>query len=231
VLTDKLDGTAARLLRATSDIGVQLDSFADFVAFGLAPAALVLSLVAGPIAGGTGVALWTSDAAIWLAYAMCTTYILCAVIRLAKFNVLAEREKQAKKAAAEAAAADNDITEDGAPTPFFGIPSTFAGALIAIAVILAVKYRIDPLMTAMPGVAFAFGLLMVSRFPFPKVGRYPQAWLNVWQLTNAIGAYICGLFRILPEYLGALLLIYLVTGFFWGLIHRSEFRPHKPSEA
>ena len=41
VLLDKLDGTAARLLGATSEFGVQYDSFADFVVFGIAPAALL----------------------------------------------------------------------------------------------------------------------------------------------------------------------------------------------
>ena len=41
VLLDKLDGTAARLFNATSEFGVQYDSFADFVVFGIAPAALL----------------------------------------------------------------------------------------------------------------------------------------------------------------------------------------------
>ena len=41
VLLDKLDGTAARLCNATSEFGVQYDSFADFVVFGIAPAALL----------------------------------------------------------------------------------------------------------------------------------------------------------------------------------------------
>lgn len=218
VLTDKLDGTAARLLRATSAIGVQLDSFADFVAFGVAPAALVLSLVTGPIGGGSGVALWSSDAAVWLAYAMSTTYVLCACLRLAKFNVLTERDK--------VAADEHPETKgQGGPGAFLGIPSTFAGAFVAVAVILAIEYRIEPLQVAMPALVFLLGLMMVSRFPFPKVGKYPQAWLNWWQILNAIAGYICGVFRVLPEYLGAILLIYLVTGFLWGFIHRAEFRP------
>jgi len=38
VLLDKLDGSAARLFNASSDFGVQFDSFADFVIFGIAPA-------------------------------------------------------------------------------------------------------------------------------------------------------------------------------------------------
>ena len=41
VLLDKLDGLMARLMNATSNFGVQFDSFADFIVFGIAPAALV----------------------------------------------------------------------------------------------------------------------------------------------------------------------------------------------
>ncbi len=53
VLLDKLDGASARLLKASSEFGVQFDSFADFIVFGVAPAALVYfrmgDLVARPL--------------------------------------------------------------------------------------------------------------------------------------------------------------------------------------
>jgi CDP-diacylglycerol---serine O-phosphatidyltransferase len=39
VLSDRIDGLVARSLRATSALGMQLDSFADFLNFGIAPAA------------------------------------------------------------------------------------------------------------------------------------------------------------------------------------------------
>src|SRR5215467_3117318 len=42
VLTDRLDGLVARAMKATSELGMQLDSFADFLNFGVAPAYLVL---------------------------------------------------------------------------------------------------------------------------------------------------------------------------------------------
>ena len=44
VLTDRLDGLVARAMKATSELGMQLDSFADFLNFGIAPAYLVLIL-------------------------------------------------------------------------------------------------------------------------------------------------------------------------------------------
>ena len=44
VLCDGLDGFAARLLNASSEVGAQLDSLADLTTFGIAPAALMYSL-------------------------------------------------------------------------------------------------------------------------------------------------------------------------------------------
>ncbi|MCA1747456.1 MAG: CDP-alcohol phosphatidyltransferase family protein, partial [Bacteroidales bacterium] len=45
VVFDFADGLAARLLRATSEIGKQLDSLADLVSFGLVPAAMIFTLL------------------------------------------------------------------------------------------------------------------------------------------------------------------------------------------
>src|SRR5688572_25030282 len=47
VLTDRLDGFVARLVRGTSELGVQLDSLADFLTFGIAPAVLMFSSLGG----------------------------------------------------------------------------------------------------------------------------------------------------------------------------------------
>lgn len=75
VLLDKLDGTAARLLKATSAFGVQADSFADFVVFGIAPAGLVYFRLRD--AGG----------ADWLVLVSAGAYVLGNGGRLARFNV------------------------------------------------------------------------------------------------------------------------------------------------
>lgn len=71
-ILDALDGRMARLLRATSDFGAQLDSLSDFVAFGVSPALILwlwgLSDLGGP---GWGIALF---------------FAVCAGLRLARFN-------------------------------------------------------------------------------------------------------------------------------------------------
>ena len=60
---DKLDGMTARLLKATSKIGMQLDSFSDMICFGCAPSALVYSLAYGPMtAQEPAFAMWHTPA-------------------------------------------------------------------------------------------------------------------------------------------------------------------------
>jgi CDP-diacylglycerol--serine O-phosphatidyltransferase len=70
---DMLDGRIARLTRATSSFGVQYDSLADLIAFGVAPGFLVYVWALTP---------W--DRWGWLA---ATAYVACAALRLARFNV------------------------------------------------------------------------------------------------------------------------------------------------
>lgn len=73
VLMDSLDGMLARSLGATSGLGAELDSLADMVSFGVAPAVLVGSLL--PQNGFSG------------AWVLIAVYPLCAAWRLARFNV------------------------------------------------------------------------------------------------------------------------------------------------
>jgi CDP-diacylglycerol--serine O-phosphatidyltransferase len=72
-LLDGLDGRVARLTRSTSQFGVEFDSLADLVAFGVAPAVLAFQWALAPF-GRLG----------WLAAFM---YVVCGALRLARFNV------------------------------------------------------------------------------------------------------------------------------------------------
>jgi CDP-diacylglycerol---serine O-phosphatidyltransferase len=73
---DGIDGYAARLTRTTSQFGVEFDSLADVVAFGVAPAVLVYLWALVP---------W--DTWGWLA---ASTYVVCGALRLSRFNVQAQ---------------------------------------------------------------------------------------------------------------------------------------------
>ena len=70
---DGLDGRVARLTGTTSRFGVEYDSLADLVAFGLAPGILIFSWALRPF-GRYG----------WLAAFL---YVVCGALRLARFNV------------------------------------------------------------------------------------------------------------------------------------------------
>lgn len=208
VLLDKLDGTAARALKATSDIGMQLDSFADFVTFGIAPATMLFAAGLNANQAGT-TSLWQGEAGLWLLGAACATFVLCSCIRLAKFNVLQE-----------------DLPAD-APKVFYGMPTTFAGGLLAVTYILADKYQAGPLLEAMPLLAVGLGALMVSNIPLPKLVLRKEAWINAIQLVSVVGTYVCGLFRLFPEYLAFNIAVYAAVGFGWGIANRKRLLAYK----
>jgi len=69
---DGLDGRVARLLKATSHFGAELDSLSDFISFGVAPATVLY--------------LWTMSALHSLGWAIVLFYAVCCALRLARFN-------------------------------------------------------------------------------------------------------------------------------------------------
>jgi CDP-diacylglycerol--serine O-phosphatidyltransferase len=79
VFFDFMDGILARRLNASSEFGKELDSLADMVSFGVAPAFLVLEVLRPFETPGT---LST------LVIVACILYIFCGAYRLARFNVL-----------------------------------------------------------------------------------------------------------------------------------------------
>jgi CDP-diacylglycerol--serine O-phosphatidyltransferase len=85
---DGIDGRLARFARHTTDFGAQLDSMADAVSFGVAPAILMLQVMKSGISADMPFAL---TRAIW---GIGAVYMSCALIRLARFNVSNEHGEQ-----------------------------------------------------------------------------------------------------------------------------------------
>jgi CDP-diacylglycerol--serine O-phosphatidyltransferase len=196
VLTDRLDGLVARAVKGTSELGMQLDSFADFLNFGVAPAYLVLSFLSSypglPFAEGT------YHTALWI---ICGGYMLCAVFRLARYNVLTDDQVATKM--------------------FFGFPTTLSGGLIAIWMLLLLKY--DPNIELLGGhfggtklfgnsietpiwvwkyfpiFVGVMGYLMASRLPMPKVGMTKNKVVFVGLMLLVVSGYICGFAMHYPE--------------------------------
>lgn len=71
---DSLDGRVARLTRTSSPFGAQLDSLADMVSFGVAPALIMFS--------------WQANTLGKFGWVASFVYCACAAIRLARFNVM-----------------------------------------------------------------------------------------------------------------------------------------------
>ncbi len=84
ILFDSLDGRLARLLGANTDFGIQFDSLADVVSFGIAPAILAYAWGVRSVAGLGGEALHQLGRFGWLC---CLAFLICCAWRLARFNV------------------------------------------------------------------------------------------------------------------------------------------------
>lgn len=146
---DILDGRIARMTKTTSDFGMQLDSLSDLVSFGMAPALMMYMLVLNRM-GRTGAAI-------------AILFVICGALRLARFNVLAQKGAMHKH--------------------FVGLP-TPASAGVIISFVLsyellgpeeyALNFKTIPMLMelmpaffkAMPIVMIALSFLMVSNIPY-----------------------------------------------------------------
>ncbi len=160
MVCDALDGHVAHMTGQSTPFGAQLDSMADMVTFGTAPAFLGKVLVDWHAQTDTNRLLPMQPK---LFYAAAAVYVLCAALRLARFNV-------------ETGADEEDHRE------FKGLPSPAAAAVVCGLVALFCTKGVaeaqighwllgpdgfDWIVLAMPGVLVVMGLLMVSRVPFP----------------------------------------------------------------
>ena len=138
MIFDGLDGRIARLTKTTSAFGEQYDSLADIITFGMAPAFLAYSWVLKPF-GRLG----------WMAAFL---FLLCATLRLARFNVT-NPEIRSKH--------------------FIGLPSP-ASAVVIASIVIAFEdlfaTRMNPFIMVM--VVYALAFLMVSNIKYPAFKRF-----------------------------------------------------------
>ena len=145
---DALDGFAARIFNAASMHGLQMDSLADMVTFGVAPAVMV-AVMAHSLKESNYLLIW----------ALCAVYMGCAALRLATYNVHAMLEKKSGD-------------------KFSGLPSPGAAAGICSTVLFystTYKGDLEKLVWVLPVYAAIMGLLMVSNITYPHVGRWLQS--------------------------------------------------------
>jgi CDP-diacylglycerol--serine O-phosphatidyltransferase len=85
VLLDGLDGRIARMTNTASDFGREMDSLADAITFGLAPA--VLAFAWGFHSVDTSGNAFVRDHLLRLGYFAAFLFLLCGTLRLARFNI------------------------------------------------------------------------------------------------------------------------------------------------
>jgi CDP-diacylglycerol---serine O-phosphatidyltransferase len=204
VLLDKLDGFAARILKASSDFGAQFDSMADLIAFGIAPGFLVYFFMQS-----LDYAWFASHRPLMLV--SLSVYMLGASMRLARYNAIDSEELV---------------------NYFHGLPSTFAGGFMATSVILYSKYQVAGKfagsMALLPILLIFTGILMVSPLYLPKLVRRENKAFNFFQIVNIIVGYTAGFSMKIPEYLFFGSLIYGVLGFTVGFFKKGVANPATP---
>ncbi len=139
ILFDTLDGRVARMTRTATEIGVQLDSLADVLTFGIAPCALVYAWGIAPVFG-------EASSAHTLGVFLLFMFLMCGAFRLARFNLQATRPR----VLIEGATKSDKKNFVGLPIP----PS--AGLLASI-----VHFAPLPLSSYDPDLARFYGILMI----------------------------------------------------------------------
>ena len=153
---DALDGRMARLLNASSEFGAEWDSLSDFAAFGVSPTLIIY--------------YWGLSGLDSLGWGACLFYTACCGLRLARFNVLNEKEASWKK------------------TFFKGIPAP-VGAILLVFPIVFEKNFPDLLESHSVFIGtwvLLVGIMMISSIPtFSFKGIKIEASMRRWLLVFA----------------------------------------------
>jgi CDP-diacylglycerol--serine O-phosphatidyltransferase len=213
VVLDGLDGRIARLTNTTSDFGREMDSLADVITFGIAPAVLAYTWGVQFVTPG---GLLTDHRA---GYFFAFLYLLCGAARLARFNVQT-----------------NPVPKNpGRPDRkyFVGLPIPAAAAIVA-AIVYAADcvplewWILSALWLALLGL---LSFLMVSTWRYPSFKEVSLTGPRSPLTVILFGALIYLIWNYSQPVLLALASLYVSTGIFIraGGIIRRRFRPHPPS--
>ena len=169
VICDALDGRVARLGGRESLFGKEFDSIADIISFGVAPALMMIFLVLTPTVDQYPVFLQIS----WL---IGFVYLLCAAVRLARFNVLTHPMLPP--------AEQLEGTSD-----FLGLPVPAAAGMIASLVLVILSLEIPTfdsrsLALLVPPFMLAIAYLMVSNIQYPSFKNFG------WQTQTKVRTFI-----------------------------------------
>lgn len=191
-LFDALDGRAARALKVNNPLGIDLDSLADVVSFGAAPALLIFKAALLPALG-------------WWGFPIAAAFAAGGLYRLARFNAGAHAEKSG------AVAVKKSDSFTGLPIP------GGAGVIVALTLALGAlpAAAVGPEAAAVTLLATA---AMVSRLPYPAFKK--KNGLGIAAAAGVAAAAVpaaLGLYALIPA---AVFGLYLATGPVTRLLQR-----------
>lgn len=167
---DMLDGRLARMGGRESLFGAEFDSIADIVSFGLAPALLMFFLILSPSQGQE----WFRDVGWFIGF----VYLLCAGMRLARFNVITNPLLRPGK---------KDSNKD-----FVGLPVPAAAATVASLVLLLLNLSehdksLRSWAYSLPFLMLLVAVLMVSTIRYPSGKKIDlQTRTRMWTFIGAL---------------------------------------------
>lgn len=222
---DAIDGSLARLTRSHSELGAQLDSLADVVTFGVAPAFVALRLVGIHLAGQDFIIGPEADnifgKIIWSAAAV---YVSCAALRLARFNV---------EMGGPATVNDHSL--------FRGLPSPGAAGTVTSLVVLhqhffVTVYHQDPKLwfvqvvsLLIPAIMLMCGFAMVSNIPYVHfANRYFRGRRSFGYLVRLVIILMLCLWSF-QVMLALGFTVYALSGPVRLLMHRVKSRSQPPA--
>jgi CDP-diacylglycerol---serine O-phosphatidyltransferase len=163
VFFDLIDGKVARFVGSSSQFGVELDSLADVISFGAAPAILIYAM------GYQGYHR--------LGLSLVLVYTLCTVLRLARYNVSANENPNKKR---------EYFT--GLPCP---VPAVFLASLVWLLHEYQIPLT-DPIVRAVLHITVVcLACLMVSTLPYPDIAVFKVEKKNVFQHNVTLVLILC----------------------------------------
>jgi len=198
IVLDALDGRLARYLKGTSRFGAELDSLADFVNFGVAPAMMMY--------------FWSLNSLHTFGWAVCLMLAIACALRLARFNVALDDPKKPNWAGAF----------------FTGIPAPAGALLCIAPLYLGFLGFIDeghPFAKTISAYEILVAALMVSRIPTfsgKSITRVPREY--ALPILALMAVFVVFLFSYPWEVLSLLSLLYLVLIPVSVLAYRRQMR-------
>lgn len=147
VVCDAFDGRLARMGGRESLFGKEFDSIADVISFGVAPALMMIFLILKPSE--------ENESILQIGWLIGFIYLLCAAVRLSRFNVLTNPVLPKAKRLRE--------TKD-----FLGLPVPAAAGMVASLVLAYVSFDMRGFEFFMPPLMLAIALLMISNITYPS---------------------------------------------------------------